>query len=220
MASDGTLGDGGFSPRRAACCSCSVSLRGSGSSRTPGRTPALAFVCPRGAAWWLVSARAIATLRRSCRSHCLRRRCRLVMAAPACSPWACDHIKALKTVHQKNLCNLVEPCVVVVVVVVLTVCMTKMSVHERQRSSTELWEPCPCGHGSRPCTCVQGPKKSPPQPKQSPTSVTVGARLTSPRRHLWISHYRHNRDNEHLVMYCSWEAGPWESASASRQGCR
>ena len=24
----------------------------------------------------------------------------------------------------------------------------------------KLWEPCPCGHGSRPCTCVQGPKKS------------------------------------------------------------
>ena len=106
------------------------------------------------------------------------------------------------------------------VVVVLTVCMTKMSVHERQRSSTELWEPCPCGHGSRPCTCVQGPKKNPPQPKQCPTSATVGARLTSPRRHLWTSHDRHNRDNEHLVMNCNWGAGPWESASASRHECR
>ena len=120
----------------------------------------------------------------------------------------------------ETLQRLKEMAWVVVVVVVLTVCITKMSVHERQRSSTELWEPCPCGHGSRPCTCVQGPKKSPPQPNQSPTSATVGARLTSPRRHLWISHDRHNRDNEHLVMYCSWEAGPWESASASRQGCR
>ena len=27
MASDGTPGDGGLGPRRAACCSCSVSLR-------------------------------------------------------------------------------------------------------------------------------------------------------------------------------------------------
>ena len=45
--------------------------------------------------------------------------------------------------------------------VVVVVCMTKMSIHERQRSSTLSWEPCPCGHGPRPCTCVQGPKKSP-----------------------------------------------------------
>ena len=36
--------------------------------------PALAIVCLRRAEWWLFSAKAIATLRRSCRSHCLSRR--------------------------------------------------------------------------------------------------------------------------------------------------
>ena len=48
--------------------------------------------------------------------------------------------------------------VVVVVVVVLTCDYDDVSLHAATRSSTLLWEPCPCGHGSRPCTCVQGPK--------------------------------------------------------------
>ena len=52
-------------------------------SRSP--SPALAIVCLRGAVWWLFSARAIATLRRSCRSHCQSRRCRL-LAAPVSLP--------------------------------------------------------------------------------------------------------------------------------------
>ena len=62
-----------------------------------------------------------------------------------------------------------------VVVVVLTVCMTKMSVHERQRSSTELEEQCPCGHGSRPRTCVQSPKKSPASAQAVPNECNCGS---------------------------------------------
>ena len=50
-----------------------------GSSRAP--TPALAIVCPREE-WCVVSARAIATVIRSCRSHERSRRCRRRCAAP------------------------------------------------------------------------------------------------------------------------------------------
>ena len=69
--------------------------------------PALAFVCPRGAAWWFVSARAIATLRRSCRSHCLSRRCRLLMAA--CSAIEAVHMKVQKKVTCTKRSNLRTP---------------------------------------------------------------------------------------------------------------
>ena len=109
---------------------------GVGSSRTSPcsasrtHTPALAFVCPRGAAWWLVSARAIATLRRSCRSRCPRRRCRLLMAAPAaCATLGMSsfagsdrgpriiHNEGSAKNHHTKRSNLHEPWVVVVVVV-------------------------------------------------------------------------------------------------------
>ena len=49
-------------------------------------SPALAFFCPLGAAWWLHSARAIVTLRRSCRSHCLSPRSRRLRTVLSCSP--------------------------------------------------------------------------------------------------------------------------------------
>ena len=42
---------------------------------------ALAILCPHAVVWCCNSAKAIATLRHSCRSHCLCRRCRL-LAAP------------------------------------------------------------------------------------------------------------------------------------------
>ena len=102
------------SPRAPARCHC---RRGrSAACRAPGGgifrnsavcftsypLPALAVFCPRGAAWCVDSARAIATLRRSCRSHCLSRRCRLRMAAPACSPLNCDHMKAQQKIASTN----------------------------------------------------------------------------------------------------------------------
>ena len=104
MASDGTLGDGGFGPRRAAYNSCSVSLRGSGSSRTPGRTPTLAIFGPLGAVWCVISARVIATVSRSCRSHERSRRCRrLIAEKAACSP--CRPLKA-----QRKFTNVRATC--------------------------------------------------------------------------------------------------------------
>ena len=65
MASDGTPGDGAVGPRGAAYNSCSVFLRGSGSSRAPGRTLAMAVFGLLGAEWCNASARAIATVCRS-----------------------------------------------------------------------------------------------------------------------------------------------------------
>ena len=49
-------------------------------------TPALAVLCPRGAVWCVASARAIATVIRSCRSHERSRRCRRLIAAPVTLP--------------------------------------------------------------------------------------------------------------------------------------
>ena len=61
--------------------------------------PALAVFCRRRAAWCVDSARAIATLRRSCRSHCLSRRCRLRMAAPvALSTSMINSVKAQRKI--------------------------------------------------------------------------------------------------------------------------
>ena len=61
-----------------------------------------------------------------------------------------------------------------------------------------------CGHGPRPCTCVQG-LKNPTSAHELPatsflTVATVGAQLPSPRRHLWNSPHLHNSDIDHLVQ--------------------
>ena len=81
------------------------------------------------------SARAIATLRRSCRSNCLSRRCRLLMAAPACSAIEAVHMKVQKKVTCTKRSNLRTPrkrvCLnleVVVVVVVRASCSEHVSV--------------------------------------------------------------------------------------------
>ena len=114
VASDGTPGDGGFSPRGAAYNSCSVSLRGPGSSRTPGRTPALAVFGLLGAEWCNASARAIATVSRSCLAHERSRRSRRLLAAPAWSLMATTEFREKFT--RKSTC---EPKRLVVVVVVV-----------------------------------------------------------------------------------------------------
>ena len=49
--------------------------------------------------------------------------------------------------------------VVVVVVVVLTVCIDDVSVHATKRQASNCWGRVPVD--TTPCTCVQGPKKSP-----------------------------------------------------------
>ena len=46
---------------------------------------------------------------------------------------------------------------------------------------TSLWEPCPCGHGSRPCSCVQGPKKSTPHPSCQDRQLELLAAATQRR---------------------------------------
>ena len=90
---------------------------GATSCSTP---PLLACFCPRGAVWWSLSARSIATVIRSCRSHERSRRCRLRAAAVAVStPTLVDIIKAQLKVTSTKRSNLSEPCVVVVVVVVV-----------------------------------------------------------------------------------------------------
>ena len=62
---------------------------------------------------------------------------------------------------------------VVVQMIKETACLS-VPVHR----CTKLWGPCPCGHGPRPCTCVQGPKKSPPQLMSCPQRA-------SPQVQLW-----------------------------------
>ena len=106
---------------------CSVSLRGPGSSRTPGRTPALAvFGLPE---WCNAAARAIATVCRSCLAHERSRRSRRLLAAPAWSLMTTTEFREKLT--RKSTC---EPKrLVVVVVVVRTLCMTCVSIHARQR---------------------------------------------------------------------------------------
>ena len=131
MASDGTPGDGDFGPRGAAYNSCSVSLRGSGSSRTPGRTRALAVFGLLGAEWCNASARAIATVCRSCLTH--ERSSRRLLAAPSRSY---SMAQPLETTAKERLRTLVLPTltvsalvvVVVRVVVVLTVCIRSLSI--------------------------------------------------------------------------------------------
>ena len=69
-----TPGSGGFCARRPSCCSCS----------TP--SPTQAIFGPLGAVWCVNSARVIATVIRSCRSHERSRRCRRLIAAPVALP--------------------------------------------------------------------------------------------------------------------------------------
>ena len=60
-------------------------------------SPTLAILGPRGAVWCFISARAIATVIRSCRSHERSRRYRRLIAAPAaCSSLPRnDHVKSI-----------------------------------------------------------------------------------------------------------------------------
>ena len=115
--------------------------------------------------------------------------------------------------HKKKKSS--QTCLsLVVVVVVLTVCSTRVSLHP-SRQMHLIMGPCPCGHDPRPCTCVQGPKKSTPHPScqdrqlelvagmsttlsRPPRNATVGARLSPPRLHSRIAG-PHNRDVDHLI---------------------
>ena len=84
-------GGGVFCPRGAMCASCSTS------------SPTLAIFGPLGAVWCVISARVIATVIRSCRSHERSRRCRLRAAAVAVStPELVDIIKAQKSHQHKT----------------------------------------------------------------------------------------------------------------------
>ena len=75
--------------------------------------PALAIVCLRGAVWWVISARAIPTLRRSCRSHCLSRRCRLLAAPDALASRTDANMKSQLRSNAKNKGHArAETCVV------------------------------------------------------------------------------------------------------------
>ena len=72
--------------------------------------PALAILCPRGAAWCVDSARAMATLRRSCRKNCLRRRSRRLLAVPASSAIRADHMDSTeRLLVTDGNANLFEP---------------------------------------------------------------------------------------------------------------
>ena len=128
-------GDGS---RGAACCSCSVPLRCPGCSGTPGRTPALAVFGLLGAECCNASARAIATVCSSCLAHepqpplppplggyvAVSHGQPLLVSSPP------DRPRARATSLNKRRLVVV---VVMVVVVVWSMCMTKISVDERQR---------------------------------------------------------------------------------------
>ena len=60
------------------------------------------------------------------------------------------------------------------------VCDMSLTICHKQ-SCTSLWEPCPCGHGSRPCTCVQGPKNSAPLPSRQDRQLELVAAATQRR---------------------------------------
>ena len=64
--------------------------------------------------------------------------------------------------HHRTVGLVVVVVVVVAVAVVLTVCINDVFVDIIKQVHL-LWGPCPNGHDPRPCTCVQGPKKSTPQ---------------------------------------------------------
>ena len=64
--------------------------------------PLLAMLCPRGAAWWFVSARSMATVSRSCRRNWRNRRSRRLLAVPASSAQRADHIDPTERSLVKN----------------------------------------------------------------------------------------------------------------------
>ena len=72
------LGEEGFCRHAALCFSSCHS------------SPALAILCPRGAEWWLLSARAMATLIRAYRKCARRRRSLRRLAAPVAGAWSTD----------------------------------------------------------------------------------------------------------------------------------
>ena len=125
------------------------------------------FVFPlRSQLWWWAVASAAATDCCSCRHHERSRRCRLLMAAPARTPWSSmAPVKGFdKKGHRQSNSRTETPCVVVVV---LTYGYDDVSLHVATRSSTELWGPCPCGHDPpRSCANAHGPPKSTPTRSQ------------------------------------------------------
>ena len=64
---------------------------------------ALAIFCPRGAAWWSLLARAMATLIRAYRKYARRRRSFRLLTAPACSAVEAVHIESI--IHKRSLCK-------------------------------------------------------------------------------------------------------------------
>ena len=88
-------------------------------------TPALAFVCPREE-WCVLSARATATVIRSCLSHERSRRCRRRCAAPelGCS---------LRSIRNKSDANKGTLGIdSFLVVIVLEISLTHVSIHTRK----------------------------------------------------------------------------------------
>ena len=119
----------------------------SGQWRCSSRThpPPLAVLCPRGTAWCVDSARAMATLIRSCRKNCLSRRSRRLRAALALSTsimtWSqrLRHCVPTTRIQQKGNCTTraTQTCSNLVVVVVLEMTLTHVSVHTRKILKTE-----------------------------------------------------------------------------------
>ena len=72
-----------------------------------------------GAEWWLFSARAMATLIRSCRSHCLSRRCRLLVAPDALASRTDANMKSQLERNAKKQRSHTGRVVVVVVLLLL-----------------------------------------------------------------------------------------------------
>ena len=87
----GRWGGGGFCRHGALCFSSCPS------------SSALVKFCHRGAEWWLLSARAMATLICVQRKYARRRRSLRLLAAPACSAIEAVHIKIL--IHERSLCK-------------------------------------------------------------------------------------------------------------------
>ena len=76
-----------------------------------------ACFCPRGAVWWSLAARSIATVSSSCRKKWRNRRCRLRAADVSLAAGTAANMKLFAEVTQ----NVVVVVVVIVVVVVLVV---------------------------------------------------------------------------------------------------
>ena len=69
----------------------------------PLPSSALIIFCPRGVAWWLLSAKAMATIIRAYRKYARRRRSLRLLAAPACSAVEAVHTKSI--INERSLCK-------------------------------------------------------------------------------------------------------------------